>query len=97
MEMSGQLHAPAALSPKERALDINWVPKMGWPQSRSVRDSKEENPRPYQKLNPGRPTLRLVTILTELSRHLYLALWYCYVLRFSFLVANYLLYNFPFV
>jgi hypothetical protein len=29
MEVSGQLHALAALPPKEKALDINWI-GVGW-------------------------------------------------------------------
>jgi hypothetical protein len=37
MEVSGQLHAPAAFTPRERAPDTHWIG--GWVGSRAVLDA----------------------------------------------------------
>jgi len=66
MEVSGQLHAPAALPPGKSphySLD-RWL---GGLQNRSGRSGKKV-PYPRQKSNPGRPARSLVTIRTEISR-----------------------------
>jgi hypothetical protein len=42
--------------------------RLGAPQRWSWRGGEEKNPCYSKKLNPNRPSLRLVTILTELSR-----------------------------
>jgi hypothetical protein len=54
MEVSGQLHAPVALTTgkcSRYALDR----RLGEPQSRSERGGEEKNPRPYRESSPGRP------------------------------------------
>jgi hypothetical protein len=49
MEVSGQLHAPAALPPGEEPL----IPRrLGGPQSRSGRCGEEKNSHPLQGLEP---------------------------------------------
>jgi len=56
MEMSGQLHAPAPVTPgKEPLVSIgSWL---GGPQSRSWRGGeKKKYPYPYRESNPGHPT-----------------------------------------
>jgi hypothetical protein len=68
MELSGQLHSPAALpSGKEPPYPLDR--RLGRPQSRSGHSSgAEKNPCLCQELNPGRQARCLVTILTELPR-----------------------------
>jgi hypothetical protein len=72
MEVSGQLHVPAALPPGKSP----WYPldrKLGGPQSRSGRGGEEKNSQPppgMEPLNPHRPARSLVAIPTELSRFL---------------------------
>jgi hypothetical protein len=67
MEESGQCHFPAALPrcPLDR--------RLGRPQSRSGRgvEEKKSNHCPRRELNHGRPARSLVSILSELSRLLY--------------------------
>jgi hypothetical protein len=66
MEVSGQLHATAALSPgKDCTLDGPHS-LSGW-----GGEEKEYLPYPWRELNPGHPARSLVTILTELSRPLF--------------------------
>jgi hypothetical protein len=64
MEVSGQLHASAALPqyPFDR--------KLRGPQSSSERSGEEKKSlqSPCRESNPGRPARSLVTILTELFR-----------------------------
>jgi hypothetical protein len=65
MEVSGQLHAPAALPPGI-APDTHWIGGCVDPR----RNGEEKNSQPRQgiePLNPDRPTRSLVTILTEMS------------------------------
>jgi hypothetical protein len=70
MDMSCQLHAPAALPQGKRP----WYPldrRLGGPQSRSGRGGEEKNSRPLSGIepwNPDRPARSLPIILTEPSR-----------------------------
>jgi hypothetical protein len=59
MEMSGQLHAPAALLLVKR-LDIHWIG--GWVGHRAGLDAVAQRniPSRYRKSNPGRPACSLV-------------------------------------
>jgi hypothetical protein len=76
MEVSGQLQAPAALSPGQMppvptGEETRWAPEMVW-----MRWRGEKNPSFSQESNLGRPARSLVTKLTELPRllpyvHLY--------------------------
>jgi len=52
MEVSGQLHDPAALLPRERAPCTHWIG--GWVGPRAVLDAmvKRKIPSPHQELNP---------------------------------------------
>jgi hypothetical protein len=71
MEVSGLLHAITALSPREEPrylLDR----RPGGTQSRFGRDSEEKYNCLYRKSNSDRPARSLVTILTELSRLLFI-------------------------
>jgi hypothetical protein len=54
MEVSGQLHAPAALPPGERAPGTVLDRGLGGPQSRSGRRGEEKKTSPYRQSNPGR-------------------------------------------
>jgi len=53
MEVGGQLHAPAALPPRERPPDTHWIG--GWVGSRAVLDEvvKREIPSSRRESNPG--------------------------------------------
>jgi hypothetical protein len=67
MEVSGQFHAPAALSPGK----ILWYPldwRLGGAQSRSGRGGEEKNSQPLPELEPPiiQPVAQCYT--TELSR-----------------------------
>jgi hypothetical protein len=65
MKVSGQIHIPAALSPKkEPPVSIGWGAE--WPQSQYGRDGKKKNTCPFRKPNPGHSARKLVTKLTEL-------------------------------
>jgi hypothetical protein len=74
MEVSGQLHASAALPPGETAPYAQCVG--GWvvPKSRSGHCGEEKNVFPLLVIKPrflgGHPFRSLVAILTELSRFL---------------------------
>jgi hypothetical protein len=62
MEVSGQLHAPAALPPgKDPPPWYPLVRRLGGPQSRSGRGGEEKNSQPPPEIEPS-------AILTELSR-----------------------------
>jgi hypothetical protein len=51
MEVSGQLHVPAALPPgKEPPVPIGY--EGGWPQSRSGRGGEEKNSKPSPGIEP---------------------------------------------
>jgi hypothetical protein len=52
MEVSGQLHSPAALPPRERAPRTNWIG--GWVGLRAVLDAvvKRKIPSPSRESNP---------------------------------------------
>jgi len=65
MEMSDQLHAPAAL-PTEKASSTHW--EGGWVDLRQGLNAvaKRKIPCPCQKSNPGRPDRSLVATHTEL-------------------------------
>jgi hypothetical protein len=60
MEVSGQLHAPAALSPKERAPSTHWIG--GWVGPRAVLDAvvKRKIISPCRESNPRTPIVQLV-------------------------------------
>jgi hypothetical protein len=69
MEVSGQLHAQAALLSWERAPCTHLIG--GWVGPRAGLDAVAKRRNPIIALtesNPGRPVRRLVTILTELPR-----------------------------
>jgi hypothetical protein len=55
MEVSDQLHAPAALPPRERAADTHWIG--GWVGPRAVLDPvvKRKIPSPRRESNPKTP------------------------------------------
>jgi hypothetical protein len=78
MEVSDQLHAPAALPPgKESRYLLDR--RLGGPQSRPGGGGQEKrNSAPVGDSNHGRPAHSLVTILAELSGLLYIYL-YMYV------------------
>jgi hypothetical protein len=62
MEISGQLHAPAALPPVQTELWVGWVPEPVWTRWRR---RKAPAPAGNRKSNRARPPRRLLTILTE--------------------------------
>jgi hypothetical protein len=66
MEVSGLIHAPAALPPgKDPSVPIvqedGWAPEPVWKRWR-----REKNHCTYRESNSGRPASSLVTILTEM-------------------------------
>jgi len=66
MDVIGQLHDPAALTPGKappNPLDR----RLGGPQIRSGRGD-EKNSCPCRESNPGRPARSLVNVVSELSR-----------------------------
>jgi hypothetical protein len=70
MEVSGQLHAPAAL-PQEKSPYCPLDRRLGGPQSRSGRSGEEKSPQSppgFEPPNPDRPARSPVAIPTELSR-----------------------------
>jgi hypothetical protein len=74
MEVSGQLHAPAALPPGKRP----WYPldrRLGGPQSRSGRGGEEKNSQPPPESNPD------LSIVKKRRKHwsLNLSLTYIYM------------------
>jgi hypothetical protein len=59
MEVSGQLHPPAALAPgKEPLVPIGQ--EAGWATSRSGRGGEEKNSQPPPESNPRTPIVQLV-------------------------------------
>jgi hypothetical protein len=60
MEVSGQLHAPAALPPRERAPGTHWIG--GWVGPRAVPDVvvKRKIPSPRRESNPRTPIVQPV-------------------------------------
>jgi hypothetical protein len=52
MELSGQLHTPDTLQPRERAPGSHWLGSLGGPQSRSGRGSGTKNSQPLPGLDP---------------------------------------------
>jgi hypothetical protein len=78
MEVSGQLHAPAALHPGKESPSIRWIG--GWVDPRAFLDAvmKRKIPSSRQETNPRTPVIQppnLVAIPTELSR-LFLDVYY---------------------
>jgi hypothetical protein len=67
MEVSGQLHASAALPLKRKCL-VLIAQEAGWLQSRSGRGGEEKNPLTLPGIDTWSPSLKPVAILTELSR-----------------------------
>jgi hypothetical protein len=58
MQVSGQLHAPAALPPeKSHRYPLDW--RLGGPQSRSGHGVEEKIPSPYWESNPNYPITQL--------------------------------------
>jgi hypothetical protein len=57
MEVSGQLHAPAALPPRERAPDTHWIGS--WEDPRAILDAvvKRKIPSPRRESSPTTPTV----------------------------------------
>jgi hypothetical protein len=68
MEVSDQLHVPAALSSGERSPVIHWIGRWMGHRAGPKAVAKRKNPITVscRESNPGRPAHRLVTILTEL-------------------------------
>jgi len=70
MEVSGQLHASAALTPREKASSTHCI--RGWVGSRAGLGRGNEEKKfllhPFLELNTGRPARTLFTILTELPQ-----------------------------
>jgi hypothetical protein len=66
MEVSGQLHASAALPPGERAPGTHWTGGRVGPTAALQAEAKRINPCPSQESNPGRPGRSLVTVLTDI-------------------------------
>jgi hypothetical protein len=63
MEVSGQIHAPAALPlGKEPPVPLD---RLGGLQNRSGTSGEETNPCIYRESNPGRPSRSVITILTD--------------------------------
>jgi hypothetical protein len=60
MEVSGQLHAPAALTPRERVPGTDWIG--GWVGPRVILDSvvKTEIPSPRRESNCTTPIVQAV-------------------------------------
>jgi hypothetical protein len=60
MEMSGQLHAPAAFIPRERAPGTHWIG--GWVGTRAILDAvvKRQIPSHRQESNPRTPIVQPV-------------------------------------
>jgi hypothetical protein len=60
MEVSGQLHAPAALNPRERARGTHWIG--GWVGPRAILDAvvKRKIPSPRRESNPKTPIVQPV-------------------------------------
>jgi hypothetical protein len=58
MEVSGQLHAPAALSPREGVPGTHWIG--GWVGPRAVLDAvvKRKIPSPCRESNPRTPIVQ---------------------------------------
>jgi len=59
MDVSGQLHSPAALSPRKEP----WYKldrRLGGPQNRSGRDDEEKIPSPARESNPRTPIVQPV-------------------------------------
>jgi len=66
MDVSGQLHAPAALSPSKELLTTIW--RLSGPPSRSERDGEDKKSHycPCRELDTGSPARILIPTLTEL-------------------------------
>jgi hypothetical protein len=62
MEVSGQLHAPAALPPRERDPGTHWIG--GWVGPRAVLDTvvTREIPSPRRESNPRTPIVQPVAL-----------------------------------
>jgi hypothetical protein len=60
MEVSGQLHTPAALPPRERVHGTHWIG--GWVSPRAVLDAevKRKIPSPRWELKPRTPIIQPV-------------------------------------
>jgi hypothetical protein len=58
MEVSGQLHAPAAFTPRERAPGTHWIG--GWMGLRAILDAvvKRKIPSSHQESNPRTPIIQ---------------------------------------
>lgn len=67
MDVSGELHAPVALSPKEET-GYQLGRRLTGAQNQAERGDKDINLFPYRESNRGRPSRRLITVLTEISR-----------------------------
>jgi hypothetical protein len=55
MEVSGHLHAPAALPPMERATGTHWMGDWVGPRAGLDTVSKRKVPSPRRESNPDRP------------------------------------------
>jgi hypothetical protein len=60
MEVSGQLHTPAVLPPRERVTSIHWIG--GWVDPRAVLDAvvKRKIPSPCRESKPRSPIVQPV-------------------------------------
>jgi hypothetical protein len=68
MEVSGQLHAPAALSPSERVPGAHYIRKRLGPRAGLDAVGEENNPSLCQESNLGGPCRSPVTILNVISQ-----------------------------
>jgi hypothetical protein len=83
MEVSGQLHAPAAI-PSVKAPGTRWIG--GWVGSRAGLDAMETRISfPWRTSNPGRParSCRYTDWDTYLYRHIYIYIIYIFVRIYS--------------
>jgi hypothetical protein len=69
MEVSGQIHAPAALPPGERTPDTHWIG--GWVDPRAgLDDVKKRNSWPYRDSNSDPSVVQpIASRYTEVHKH----------------------------
>jgi hypothetical protein len=68
MEVSGQLHTPAALPPGKESLNTRWIG--GWVDTRAVLDAvvKRKIPNPRRESSPRTPIVQSIAAITALVR-----------------------------
>jgi hypothetical protein len=63
MEMSGQLHAPATLPPRERALGTHWIG--GWVDPRAVLDTAVVKRKIHSPRRESNPRISIVQLVAQ--------------------------------